>query len=136
IILGWPESLLTWDILFLLPVTWTGPVITPIVVSTLMIILSIIINYFNIKLKRQEWLMLIVGATIIFTSFIWDYCKFLVKNIDHTELQNKALSDKLIAVSLSYIPVQFPWLLFVLGILFLLFTFYIIYKRTINVIHS
>lgn len=28
-LLGWPQSLLTWDILFLIPVTWTGPVLAP-----------------------------------------------------------------------------------------------------------
>ena len=34
---GWPRSLLDWDILFLLPVPWWGPVIAPIAISILMI---------------------------------------------------------------------------------------------------
>ncbi|MBK6833902.1 MAG: hypothetical protein IPG89_06345 [Bacteroidetes bacterium] len=29
VLLQWPESLFTWDILFLVPVPWTGPVIAP-----------------------------------------------------------------------------------------------------------
>src|SRR5690349_2988847 len=33
LLLNWPASLLTWDILFLLPVPWVGPVIAPILVS-------------------------------------------------------------------------------------------------------
>ncbi len=37
--LGWPESLLTWDILFMLPVTWVGPVICPVINSLTMILL-------------------------------------------------------------------------------------------------
>jgi hypothetical protein len=33
VFLGWPPSLLTWDILFLIPVPWIGPVLAPVVVS-------------------------------------------------------------------------------------------------------
>lgn len=29
VLLGWPESLLTWDVLFLLPTVWVGPVLAP-----------------------------------------------------------------------------------------------------------
>ena len=43
VLIGWPESLMTWDVLFLLPVTWTGPVITPLIVSATMIFFALII---------------------------------------------------------------------------------------------
>lgn len=33
LILGWPASLLTWDVLFLIPLIWTGPVLAPLIVS-------------------------------------------------------------------------------------------------------
>ena len=42
-ILGWPESLMTWDVLFLIPTTWTGPVLAPLVLSLTMILLAMII---------------------------------------------------------------------------------------------
>jgi len=35
---GWPHSLLDWDILFLLPLPWWGPVLAPILISLLMIL--------------------------------------------------------------------------------------------------
>jgi len=35
---GWPHSLLDWDILFLLPMPWWGPVLAPIMISLLMVI--------------------------------------------------------------------------------------------------
>jgi hypothetical protein len=35
---GWPNSLLDWDILFLLPLPWWGPVLAPVLIATLMII--------------------------------------------------------------------------------------------------
>ncbi len=34
---GWPRSLLDWDILFLLPLPWWGPVLAPVCISGLMI---------------------------------------------------------------------------------------------------
>jgi hypothetical protein len=37
VILHWPSSLFDWDILFLIPIPWIGPVIAPILVSMIMI---------------------------------------------------------------------------------------------------
>jgi hypothetical protein len=34
---GWPQSLLDWDVLFLLPLPWWGPVIAPAAIALLMI---------------------------------------------------------------------------------------------------
>lgn len=35
---GWPRSLLDWDVLFLLPLPWWGPVLAPVLISVLMIV--------------------------------------------------------------------------------------------------
>jgi len=35
---GWPKSLLDWDILFLLPLPWWGPVLAPVGIAALMIV--------------------------------------------------------------------------------------------------
>lgn len=37
IICGWPHSLLDWDILFLLPMPWWGPVLAPLLISLLLV---------------------------------------------------------------------------------------------------
>ena len=37
LLLDWPASLLTWDILFLIPIPWVGPVRAPVIVSASMI---------------------------------------------------------------------------------------------------
>ena len=34
---GWPHSLLDWDILFLLPLPWWGPVLAPVLIALLMV---------------------------------------------------------------------------------------------------
>ena len=38
IISGWPASLFDWDILFLLPLPWWGPVLAPVCIASLMIV--------------------------------------------------------------------------------------------------
>ena len=35
---GWPSSLFDWDILFLLPLPWWGPVLAPVCIASLMIV--------------------------------------------------------------------------------------------------
>jgi hypothetical protein len=41
LIIGWPPSLATWDVLFLVPVPWVGPVWAPLVVSAALIVFGI-----------------------------------------------------------------------------------------------
>ena len=38
LICGWPTSLFDWDILFLLPLPWWGPVLAPVCIALLMIV--------------------------------------------------------------------------------------------------
>ena len=38
VIIGWPKSLLDWDVLFLIPLPWWGPVVAPAIIAVLMII--------------------------------------------------------------------------------------------------
>lgn len=35
---GWPHSLLDWDVLFLIPLPWWGPVLAPVLIASLMIL--------------------------------------------------------------------------------------------------
>jgi hypothetical protein len=37
VFLRWPPSLLAWDVLFLIPVPWIGPVVAPVIVSVVLI---------------------------------------------------------------------------------------------------
>lgn len=39
--IGWPPSLDTWDVLFLVPMPWVGPVWAPIVVSTALVLVGL-----------------------------------------------------------------------------------------------
>ena len=78
LIIGWPMSLMDWDILFLLPMIWTGPVWAPLLLSTLMIVLAICILYFSTldkdtHLKLQEWALLISGSIVVIVAFCKDF---------------------------------------------------------------
>ena len=41
--IGWPASLWDLDIYFLIPVAWVGPVITPVIISSIMIVVSFLL---------------------------------------------------------------------------------------------
>ena len=70
--------MMTWDILFMIPTTWVGPVISPVLVSFTMILLAMILLYYNrkfeiVKINRIEWVLLIIGSIILILSWTWDY---------------------------------------------------------------
>ncbi len=44
ILCGWPNSLFDWDVLFLLPLPWWGPVLAPMLISGLMITWGTLVN--------------------------------------------------------------------------------------------
>jgi hypothetical protein len=53
VIIGWPRSLGDLDIFFLVPVPWVGPVVTPILISIVLILLSIIL-LIRVESKDRE----------------------------------------------------------------------------------
>ncbi len=83
--INWPLSLLDPDILFLIPAPWIGPVLAPVLVSMVWIILAIatIIKSekgVEIEFGLREWLLFILGAAVIFTSFVIDASVVLSEN--------------------------------------------------------
>jgi len=47
VICGWPHSLLDWDILFLLPMPWWGPVLAPMAIAVLLIVWGTLASQFE-----------------------------------------------------------------------------------------
>ena len=119
--LAWPATLLTWDIIFLIPVTWVGPVLAPVINSLMMIVLAygIILSErkgVNKILLKRDWWLLIVGSVVVIISYIEDFVSFLLKDFSFGELIKVIYSEAVIEKSLNYIPVDFAWFVFIVGI--------------------
>ena len=116
VFLGWPLSLMTWDILFLIPLPWIGPVLAPVIVSISMIIAAVIIlrlDSMNISFYHDKmlWTAVIAGGVIIIISF----------TIDYRVVVDQAL------------PANFKWWLFSIGELIGIAGFgYALWKTHIN----
>lgn len=54
IICGWPKTIWDWDILFLLPLPWWGPVLSPVLIATIMIIAGLLLSLCDTE-KTPLW---------------------------------------------------------------------------------
>ncbi|MCF8380042.1 MAG: hypothetical protein K9H49_10725 [Bacteroidales bacterium] len=133
LLIFWPESLMTWDILFLIPTTWTGPVISPIIVSLSMIFLAIIIVIYadkgkNTKLSKLEWIGLIAGSLVLILAFIIDYSEYMLSHFSLFEMLNMA-DEEVMKIAFEYIPKRFPWGIFIFGEVVILGTIGVLWRR-------
>lgn len=74
VLLDWPASIMDWDILFLIPVTWASPVLYPVLISTTLIGFAVVILYRcsygrPIKTKLPDWLAFSAAGLIVVVSF-------------------------------------------------------------------
>ncbi|OFX28271.1 MAG: hypothetical protein A2X08_05635 [Bacteroidetes bacterium GWA2_32_17] len=120
IIIGWPSSFFTWDVLFLLPTMWTGPVIAPIITSLNMILLAFSILYFNkknenIKLLKRDWLLLTFGSLMVIAGFIQEFVFYLHNYFSWAEIILKMFSNIVLIYSMKFVPQNFPWLTYCVG---------------------
>jgi hypothetical protein len=134
VLINWPESFMTWDILFLIPTTWTGPVISPIIVSLTMIALALIIlnfaaNGINSRIIRREWLLLISGSGFLIIAFTWDYSRFILEHFSIKELWSLRDTETLYNTAMAYIPISFNWSIFTSGEIVLFVTIFIYFRR-------
>jgi hypothetical protein len=103
---GWPETILDWDILFLLPLPWWGPVLAPVLISLLMIVFGSLLSTAEGRLTRLtwwSWLAVIVGVFLALAAFMQEALKALPASIETIR---------------SILPVDFNWWLFSLAIFF------------------
>jgi hypothetical protein len=77
VMLDWPAAVTDWDILFLIPLPWIGPVIVPVLISLLMIVCGSVIV---VRLEKDKffhpgwtsWSLSAVATVILLYSFIED----------------------------------------------------------------
>ena len=109
IIVGWPHSLFNWDILFLIPLPWWGPVLSPILISIVLIILGSLlaqseINNATFRFGKLGWSFYLCG--IVIALYV-----FMAHSIDVIGKRNRGVEE---------LPTQFDWPLFILALLLML----------------
>lgn len=106
VLTDWPVTLLDWDILFLIPVPWVGPVLSPVLISLVFIATAVVVNHresqgCSVIFRRADRLLGLLAELIIIGSYLWE---------TDSILQNT-------------VPECYPWWLWGIGIILALCTF-------------
>jgi hypothetical protein len=103
---GWPQTLLDWDILFLIPLPWWGPVIAPVSIALLMILWGTLVSSWDIKPtgNRSEWkawALNFLGVALALYVFMADSLR---------------VADGGVSSVREVLPVEFNWPLFIISL--------------------
>jgi hypothetical protein len=123
IMVGWPESPMTWDLLFYVPLPWVGPVITPVLIAVTMVGAGLLIIYYDDKGYVITWrwydIPIELGCgLLIIVAFCWDWKNILQVPGDITR---------------SGVPKPFAWWLYLPAYLFSIIYFAIRLKQIVSV---
>lgn len=134
--LNWPESLFTWDILFLIPVPWVGPVLAPCLISLSMIAFTLAIvlseeKGINSTIKSKEWILLIIGSSTIIFSFVLDYFKYVIEENTTSGIWTLSSQEHLFNELKNYTPTNYNWFIFWIGEALIIYAI-IQYAKRIN----
>ncbi len=99
---GWPSSLLDWDILFLIPLPWWGPVLAPMLIAALMIVWGTLATHFeqtpsSSRSSAGVWGLSFLGAGLALYTFMADAI---------------GVVDRGVAAVREVLPTHFNWPLF------------------------
>lgn len=120
LLLGWPASLFTWDLLFLIPVSWLGPVLAPVINSLTMILMALLFigrqeRGFYVRLGVSDWILIISGAIVILYTYMADYSRLLLDSGVLRAKGSPEAGERLIQMITTYIPESYRWPLFIAG---------------------
>lgn len=107
VICGWPNTLLDWDILFLLPLPWWGPVLAPIMISALMILWGTLASQFErhrtpTLSNWRVWVLNFLGVGLALYVFMADTIAVSPHGLDAIRIM---------------LPEKFDWNLFCVALL-------------------
>jgi hypothetical protein len=103
---GWPRSLLDWDVLFLIPLPWWGPVAAPVAIALMMVVgggaaVLQVDRGIDWRMRRENVLIAAAGIAVVLYTFMADAIAALP---DGTQAVNDAR------------PSDFQWGLFLVGL--------------------
>ncbi len=131
LLLDWPNSFLEWDVLFLIPVVWIGPVLAPLIISITMILISWAFissqeKGLMLKFKIYFWIFICIGIVLLFITFIWDYSKLIVDGGFLYDVLCLSENKEFLEIFSQYKPTSYNWLLFSVGEILIVFPVLII----------
>ena len=88
---GWPASLFDWDILFLLPLPWWGPVLAPVCIALLMIVWGTQVTQraagrAAVPLTSTAWRLNWLGIALALYVFMADALRAVPQGLDATRM--------------------------------------------------
>lgn len=103
IICDWPRSLLDWDVLFLLPLPWWGPVLAPICIAVLMIVWGTIATQGGNGrgTSRASWSLNGLGIALALYVFMADSIRTIHLGLDEAR---------------NVLPLAFNWSVFAVAL--------------------
>jgi len=99
LISGWPKTLLDWDILFLLPLPWWGPVLAPVTIALVMVVWGTLVTQAEEPAADARWTGALAGVGIVLALAVF---------MTDAWLALPAGRDAVLRV----LPTTFNWLLF------------------------
>jgi len=139
LLLNWPLSWFTWDILFLIPFLWAGPVAAPVINSITMIMLAILIFWSTDKpvmadFYVSEWLLLLFGSLLTIFTYVLPYLSFMLQRFSISDVFSFNNSELQI-YALKFVPYRFNWWIFGLGELMFVAVIVLFSKRMLTKKH-
>lgn len=110
----WPPSLLTWDVLFLIPVPWIGPVLAPVLVSIALIAGSLLMLRLKARGMRPRfsvplWSLAVAGGLVVLASFMLDFASVLQQmkpGLFHWEVFAIGMGLAIVAVAVGVLRLE------------------------------
>lgn len=104
---GWPRSLFDWDVLFLIPLPWWGPVLAPVSIALLMIVWGTLVSgprhrVADGRLNTKAWTLSAIGAALALYLFMADALRQL---------------EQLKVGKAFVLPTEFNWPVFIAALL-------------------
>ncbi len=127
----WPQSILSWDILFLIPLPWFGPVLAPCLISLVFIGLGLITSHHeekgaHLRIRFEEWTGMILACFIMLYTFMEESIRMVFNGKFDPE------NPLLLREMASFVPDQFSWGMFVAGLGILVASIFLYYRRLRN----
>jgi hypothetical protein len=106
IMCGWPHGLMDWDVLFLVPLPWWGPVLAPILIAILMITWGTLATQF--ERRQSSWLSNVTVWGIAFIGMALALRIFMADTLRAAERGFDAIR--------AVLPEHFNWFLFTVSL--------------------